>query len=63
VGRDGYRVRYSETVCHITPATVVVIAIFFGFAAVSTAVDDQRLGVGDGHFEEVGCCWCLAEVL
>lgn len=43
----------SQTICHVTPSTVVVVSVFFGFAAVATAADDERFGVVDGHFEKV----------
>lgn len=47
---DGMGWRRSETICHGTPATVVVMAVFFCFAAIAAAVDDERVGVGDLHF-------------
>jgi hypothetical protein len=30
------------------------MSVFFGFAAVATAVNDERFRIGNSHFEEVG---------
>lgn len=42
---------YLETVGDFAPAAVFMGTVFFCFAAVATAVDDERLGVVVGHIE------------
>jgi len=56
----------SKTICHVTPPAIVVMSVFFGFAAVATAVNDERFRIGNSHFEEVGGFWWVwgfAEIL
>jgi hypothetical protein len=44
----------SEAIGHFAPAARLVVANFLCFAAIATAVDDKRLGMDGGHFEDVG---------
>jgi len=45
--------RRLQTVCHVTPAAIVVRSVgLFCFAAVAAAVDDKRFWIRDGHFDD-----------
>ncbi len=45
---------HLEAVRHCAPAAVLVSPVFFGFAAVAAAVDDQGFGVDGRHLEYRG---------
>jgi len=46
----------SKAIRHITPATVIVVSVLLGLAAVAAAVNDQRLGSDDRH-DDGGEMW------
>ena len=41
---------HLEAIGDFAPATEIVVSVFFCFAAVAAAVDDERFGVDDLHF-------------
>jgi len=57
-GGDMGEEKWSETICHVTPAAIVVMTVLFCFAAVAAAVDYEWCGFCDLHFwGEFGAWW------